>query len=95
MIKGKRSRVGISKRRLGSANASLRGREGSRRRRCMVLDGPCSQVSLREALGMSPSRLHEGERVQSEEGPQWILAAQAIGGVLHPCRIEGQELRAL
>jgi hypothetical protein len=33
--------------------------------------------------------------VQLEEGPQRIVAAQAAGGVLRPCRIEGHELRAL
>jgi hypothetical protein len=62
ILKGKRSWVGISKRRLGSVDASIRGHEGGRRRQHMALGGPHSRVLLYEVLGMSPSRLHEGER---------------------------------
>jgi hypothetical protein len=95
MIKGKRSRVVFSKRRLGSVDASIHGLEGDCRLRRMGLCGPRSRVSLHEAFGMSPSRLREGERVQSEDGPRRILLAQTAEGVLGPCRFEEHELRVL
>lgn len=74
--KGKRNHVGIPKRRLGSVDASAHGGKGGRRRWRMGLGGHRSQVLLYEALGMSPLRLHEGERVRSEEGPRRIVLAQ-------------------
>jgi hypothetical protein len=87
MIKGKRSQIGIPKRRLGSADVYIRGREGGRRWRRMGMGKPRSQVSLHKVLGMSPSRLQEGEIARSYEGPRRILPAQMTEGVLGPCCI--------
>lgn len=89
-IKGKRKRVCVPKRRLGSVDAPACGGEGCRRRQCMGLGGPRSWVSLSEALRMSPSCPHERERAWSEEGPRRIVLAQTTEK-----GFEERELRAL
>lgn len=92
-IRGKRSRVGISKRRLGSSDAAASGRKGGRKRRRMGLSGPESRVSLREVLGMVPLRLCEGGAELVEKSGR-VPAAKAFGGVLGHCFGE-PELRTL
>jgi hypothetical protein len=66
MAKNKRKRVGVPKRRLGSADAPARGGKGSQRRRHMGLGGPCSRVSLCEVFRMPPLHPQERERARSE-----------------------------
>jgi hypothetical protein len=95
VIKSKMSDVCVSKRRLGSADASIHGRDDGRKWRCMGLGRPRSRVSLREALGMTSMRLREGVGVNSEEGSCRILSMETPDGVLGPCRIRERELRAL
>jgi hypothetical protein len=90
MEKGKKKKVGVPKRRLGSAGAPPRGDKSFRRRRHMGLGGPSPWISLHEVLRMSALHPQERERAGSEEGPRRIVLASTTER-----GFEERDLRAL